>query len=125
VARQSIVATTPAAETNSTSLSSYVLTADSILASEEAVELIPRLRRSQATTPCPRPRRSPPSPPDAGEGGSGEEGEGTRGRGEREGTRGSHNFFYVSMIIGSYTFFFNSTCHLNTTCKGDLVNTAT
>jgi hypothetical protein len=39
VTRQSIDATTPAAKTNSTSLRSYVLTADSMLASEEAVEL--------------------------------------------------------------------------------------
>jgi hypothetical protein len=59
---------------------------------------LPRLRRSIAAAPALATRRGR-------ERGSGEEGEETRGRGEREGTRGSHNFFYVSMTNGYHTYF--------------------
>jgi len=78
--------------------------------SEEAVELspgvsplqcllppLPRLCLSQAAAPCPRLRRSPPSPPAAAPALAvrrvREREERRGGRGQREGTRESHNFF--------------------------------
>jgi hypothetical protein len=63
-----------------------------------AVKVEPMDGRPPAATPALAARRG------RERGGSGEEGEGTGG-GEREGTRGSKNFFHVSMTNGSHTYF--------------------